>query len=324
MFTRLAATLFLVDLTVVLALAASPFLLLAGFVIHRLLGKRDIRVEQRNSQRGMRRRDEVARISASSLLWHYGDVHSQLGQDGVLAEVFRRLAITHGWFVEFGAWDGVYLSNCRLLYERGWNGVFIEAHPQRFRSLERRYRDEGAIRTINAMVGAPRHGVPGVPLAELLRTNGVDPRMVTLVSIDVDGPDLAIFSELDFQPPVVLLEVGHAFAPRVDRPLPVELMSGEINQPLAVVIEAARERGYRPVCFYHDVYLVRDDLAGAFSACPGDGVMLYEDAFHFLSEGFRDSLLKFRSSSKLIQTHERAFFGEFREDPLGYDGRKAD
>jgi hypothetical protein len=322
MGTRLAAGLFIIDLVLAIGLAATPFMLLAGFLLQRLLGKRDVRVAQRNSERSIRRREEVARISAHSLLWHYGNVHSQLGQDGILAEVLRRLQLSTGWFVEFGAWDGVYLSNCRLLYEKGWSGVFIEADKRLFRSLERRYRHEPGIRTINALVGAPRQGVAGTPLDQLLMASDVDPGLISLVSIDVDGADLSIFSELDFQPPVVILEVGHAFSPLLRLPLPVRLTSGEINQPLAVVIESARERGYRPVCFYHDCYLVRNDLAAPFAACPSGPVALYQDAFHFLSEGFRASLMARRASSEVVRSHELAFFGEFREHPLGYEADK--
>ena len=29
-------------------------------------------------------------------------------------------------FMEFGAWDGIYLSNCKLFADNGWNGFFIE------------------------------------------------------------------------------------------------------------------------------------------------------------------------------------------------------
>jgi len=47
------------------------------------------------------------------------NVHSQNGEDGIIAEVLRRISETHElsrWCVEFGAWDGVYLSNtCCLI-----------------------------------------------------------------------------------------------------------------------------------------------------------------------------------------------------------------
>ena len=72
----------------------------------------------------------VGRVSANSLLFYSGDFHSQRGQDGILAEIFRRLGFRTGYFVEFGAWDGCYLSNSRSLYERGWGGVFIEGNEE--------------------------------------------------------------------------------------------------------------------------------------------------------------------------------------------------
>ena len=39
------------------------------------------------------------------------NIYSQDGEDGVIDEIFNRLAISKGTFVEFGAWDGKYLSN---------------------------------------------------------------------------------------------------------------------------------------------------------------------------------------------------------------------
>jgi hypothetical protein len=56
-------------------------------------------------------------IQAESLLHYCGNVHSQRGDDGIAAEIFKRLQISKGFFVEFGAWDGIFLANCRALFE---------------------------------------------------------------------------------------------------------------------------------------------------------------------------------------------------------------
>jgi hypothetical protein len=57
---------------------------------------------------------EIARIDEKLLLFDYRNIHSQQGQDGILAKIFRRLSIRKGCFVECGAWDGTYLSNCYI------------------------------------------------------------------------------------------------------------------------------------------------------------------------------------------------------------------
>jgi hypothetical protein len=47
------------------------------------------------------------------------DIHSQYGEDGILREALKRLSSkgnSDKWCVEFGAWDGVKLSNtCNLI-----------------------------------------------------------------------------------------------------------------------------------------------------------------------------------------------------------------
>ena len=80
----------------------------------------------------IRSRELLERVSKGSLLFQYKNVHSQIGQDGILEEIFKRVGIKKGFFCEFGAWDGVYLSNCRKLFEEGWSGVFIEADKKVF------------------------------------------------------------------------------------------------------------------------------------------------------------------------------------------------
>src|SRR5712664_2332172 len=80
-------------------------------------------------------------VQRDSLLWLWGNVYSQRGQDGILREIFARIGVETGVFVEFGGWDGVYLSNCRLLFEKGWRGVFIESNPERFAILSHNYAD---------------------------------------------------------------------------------------------------------------------------------------------------------------------------------------
>ena len=66
------------------------------------------------------------------MLRYYSNVYSQVGQDGIIREIFRRLNISKGYFCEFGAWDGVLHSNTRWLYEIGWEGIYIEPDEKKF------------------------------------------------------------------------------------------------------------------------------------------------------------------------------------------------
>ena len=59
-------------------------------------------------------------------------VHSQGAEDGVTEEIFRVIGTRSKWCVEFGAWDGVFLSNtCNLIRNHGWSAVLIEGDKTR-------------------------------------------------------------------------------------------------------------------------------------------------------------------------------------------------
>lgn len=264
----------------------------------------------------LRDRSLVAKIAPSSLLFYAGTLHSQWGQDGILAEIFRRLRIGAGTFVEFGAWDGIQLSNSRYLYEKGWKGVFIEADRKRFGDLTAAYAGQADMTLIHARVGAPKHNVAGKPLATLLHEAGVDPADVSFVSIDVDGPDLEIFFELGFRPPVVLMEGGFNFTPYLTKRIPAELAWRNLQQPLAYIVSQARRLGYTAVCFYQDTYFVRDDLV--WPAGGSDALTLYADAWHFMPHGHRQILFTVRSGNGPIRSIETAALGRYCIDPLGY------
>lgn len=255
-----------------------------GALVDKVLGKAESLLRERHEKNRVLDRELVAQIHPESLLFYYGNIHSQRGQDGILAEIFRRLGIRRGRFVEFGSWDGLFLSNSRFLYEKGWGGAFIEADEKRFRSLRARYAD-GDVVCINSMVGAPKQGVQGAQLAELLKQHGVDPSTVSFVSIDVDGRDLEIFLDMGFRPSVVLMEGGFNFSPHYDRRVPDEIAWANVQQPLAVIVADTAQAGYVPVCFYQDTFLVREDLAGRFQRF--DAMSLYRDAYCFMPVDYR-------------------------------------
>lgn len=129
------------------------------------------------------------------------NVHSQHGDDGLLAEIFKTLEVVRGYFVEFGAWDGKHLSNCHTLYEDGWAGCYIEGDPVRYKDLERTItrNDVSKVEKFVSESGADS-------LDSILRDVGA-PQKPDLLSVDVDGDDLAIWRGLtQFRPRCVIIE----------------------------------------------------------------------------------------------------------------------
>jgi hypothetical protein len=241
------------------------------------------------------------RIQPASLLHRCKNVYSQRGDDGIIAEIFSRLGIEHGCFVEFGAWDGVYLANSRALVERQWNGVFIEADPAKFEKLRRNYVDCADIRCINEWVGHP--GDEGRSIDDIASEH-LPGREIDFMSIDIDGLEYRILETMALRPKAMCIEGGFAWNPAFTKRVPDAVARNNLAQPLSVMIDVGRGAGYVPVCFNQNVFLVRSDLSEPFSSIRNDALTLWRDAWFNESDAFRSDLLAFRSRNPLVRGEE--------------------
>jgi FkbM family methyltransferase len=154
---------------------------------------------------------------------------SQLGQDlWVLEQTGWKRG---GFFVEFGATDGVLLSNSWLLEKQfGWKGICCEPNPRLFEQLRRNrdcqvsqacvYGSSGERMEFvlaDAFGGLRQHGqddlhkgkreayaeagelisVVTTSLMDLLQEEGA-PREIDFLSIDTEGSELAILEGIDW------------------------------------------------------------------------------------------------------------------------------
>src|ERR1043166_8659236 len=65
-------------------------------------------------------------------------VYSQNDEDGIIAEIFRRIGTTSRTFVEFGVETGVECNSVKLLVE-GWRGLWIESNTTRAAAIRREF-----------------------------------------------------------------------------------------------------------------------------------------------------------------------------------------
>ena len=170
--------------------------------------------------------------------------YSQHGEDCLLAQFFGFK--TSGYFVDVGAYDGIYLSNSYAFERLGWQGVCIEASP-RYAALCRQNRprsichqvaclaSEGQAVSFREETGGLFSGIAtdeayaaycysanqtpfagfqtvSVPSATL---NGLlnDYRgPIDFVSIDVEGAELEVLKGFDlkrFKPRVLVIEANN-------------------------------------------------------------------------------------------------------------------
>ena len=92
----------------------------------------------------------------SAYLKNFGlNVTSQYGEDGIIAKILDLIGRVQPWCVEFGAWDGKYLSNTwDLITNKGWSGVLLEGDRARYEALADTHKTRaGEVFVEHAIVG---------------------------------------------------------------------------------------------------------------------------------------------------------------------------
>ena len=71
------------------------------------------------------------------------NIYSQNGEDGIIEEILKRLAKSLDKnFCEFGAWDGIHLSNCyNLIQSQSYKGLFIEGNKKILDTFSKKITD---------------------------------------------------------------------------------------------------------------------------------------------------------------------------------------
>ena len=111
---------------------------------------------------------------------HEGQVFSQSGEDGIIAEIFRRVGVAGRTFAEVGVGDGLE-NNTVCLLAQGWQGGWVDGNSDSARRIRETFRRElegGQLKFREAFV--TRENVAGL-LTEL-----AVPAEVDLLSLDID------------------------------------------------------------------------------------------------------------------------------------------
>jgi hypothetical protein len=177
---------------------------------------------------------------------------SQNGEDGIIRRIFELIGTETKSCCEFGAWDGVHLSNTRQLLLEGWSGLLIESDSKRFHQLRANYASSPEVKCANQRI----NNAADLELA--LSSHGfVFP--LDLLVVDIDGLDYYILKELRIRPRLICIEVNSGHSPRCSTLYPWETAE-IVGQPLPAYCSVAQELGYKLIAFNANAFLLRSDV----------------------------------------------------------------
>jgi hypothetical protein len=204
------------------------------------------------------------------LLQSAENTHSQSGEDGIIAKVLSMLPERDRMCVEFGAWDGVFLSNVRrLIEEESYSAVLIEGDGEKFQQLRANYNGNDKVIPLNCFVGFETDNGLDALLTPLSVSVDFD-----FLSIDIDGNDFHVWQAINvYRPKLICVEFNPTIPTEVDFVQPAD---PRVNQgcSLTALCRLAQEKGYELICIlpfnaffidvkYFHLFEIADNSPGA-------------------------------------------------------------
>lgn len=192
-------------------------------------------------------------------------VFSQSDEDGIIAEIFRRIGVTNRQFVEFGVGDGLENNTLALLYD-GWSGLWIDGSDvfcQKIRDSYNSAIKSGYLRVVNSFITT--ENIDSI-IASEIKVHEID-----LLSVDIDGNDAHVYNAITcISPRVIVFEYNAKFGPSIDYcmaydPNHVWRKSDRFGASLKHFENLLQKKGYSCVgcnLVGTNAFFVRNDLVG--------------------------------------------------------------
>jgi len=236
-----------------------------------------------------------------SILQYKKNIYSQNGEDGIIEYIFKTLGVQKGTFIEFGAWDGKFLSNSYNLLEKyQWDGIYIEGDAKKAADLKRNFHSRPGIDCVHAMVGFSDHD----NLDTLIEAHS-QKRAFDFISIDVDGYDYFIFEKIQkYLPKVICIEVNAGHDPNYPHIISENVAANNIGQSIRVISEAAEKKGYFPLCYTGNLFLIKNEYKDLFAEHIKSYTDIYVDFLTHLEKPGVDHLFRTFVKRRIYNGHE--------------------
>lgn len=187
------------------------------------------------------------------------NIFSQNGEDGIIKELLVRLnldkKISDLWCVEFGAWDGIKVSNTFSLVKNGCHAVYIEGDEHRYKALLETVNNYPNIIPVNQYVGFLNNSENN--LNHILNKTHNLPEDYDILSIDIDSFDLAVWESYTGRPKIVIIEINSSIRPGIRQFHDGQKFKGN---SFSSTLDVAKNKEYTLVCHTGNLIFIRNDL----------------------------------------------------------------
>jgi len=143
-----------------------------------------------------------------SLLPHGYKVYSQNEEDGMIAEVFKRIGTTDQKFIEIGLSTGLECNTLKLLLE-GWTGCWVEGSADKAEIIKRRFATPIQANELSLA----EHFITKENVNDVFESAGFTGE-IDFLSLDIDGNDYHVLEAMEcISPRAVILEYNAKFHP---------------------------------------------------------------------------------------------------------------
>jgi hypothetical protein len=229
---------------------------------------------------------------------HGKKIYCQCDEDGIIAEIFRRIGTTNKYFVEFGIGDGLENNSNALLFDQ-WRGTWIDASSTSIGNIRSSYSsllDDKRLRVVESFITAEN-------INSLLREH-VEHQEIDFLCVDIDGNDYHVLSAIEcLRARVIAIEYNAKFAPPISYCMkynPTHCWKGDDNfgASLKFLDVNLKNKDYSLVgCSLSgaNAFFVRSDLIGDRFLEPFTAEHYYEPARYYLTKVSSGHLASFET-----------------------------